>query len=315
MWDLFSNVDLLSDLSAASLRLSIPLIFAALGGVLCERSGVYNIGLEGMILSGAFGAAIGTGFSGEPVVGLAMGLVCGLVVGSLLAFLTVGLGVDQFVSGIAVNVLALGLTAFFARIAFHGQANTTVLAGFKPLRVCGLEQLPLVGPTFFNQNCLVYLMYLIVPAMSVLLSRTRWGLNIKAVGENPHAADAAGLPVNRIRFLCVVSGCALASLGGCYLVLAQVFVFSEHMSAGKGFVALAAVILGRWRPVGAFAACLFFGFCDALQLRLQFEHPDVPYQVFVVLPYLASILALVGLVGRSARSPHALGRHYTRMSR
>lgn len=297
---------------AASLRLAIPIAFAALGGMLCERSGVYNIGLEGLLLAGAFGAATGTFLSGTPWIGLGGAIGAGLATGILLAILTVTLGVDQFVSGIAVNLLMLGLTAFLSRAIFEGQANTTVLSGFDPVAVPGLSALPVIGPVVFRQDVLGYLLFLMIPLIAFMFRKATIGLDIDAIGEAPRAADAAGLRVNQLRFLCMVAGSTLASLGGCYLVLSQVFVFSEHMSAGKGFVALAAIILGRWSPVGVCAACLFFGFCDALQLQLQFSHPDVPYQAFVALPYVASIIALVGLAGPSARAPGSAGKVYVR---
>lgn len=164
---------------------------------------------------------------------------------------------------------------------------------------------------FFDQDPLVYALYLIVPLVYWLLYRSAWGLEIRATGENPAAADSAGVPVYWVRFCCVLASGGLAGLGGAYIVLSQVFVFTEHMSAGKGFIALAAVILGRWDPLWAVVASLFFGFCDALQLRLQFANPTVPYQIFIALPYVASILALVGLYGR-VKPPAAVGLPYRR---
>jgi simple sugar transport system permease protein len=166
----------------------------------------------------------------------------------------------------------------------------------------------------FGQDLLVYVMFLCVFLVHAFLYWTPWGLRVRAVGENPAAADSSGVSVTAIRYGCVIAGGALAGMGGCYIVLSQVFLFSEHMSAGKGFIALAAVILGRWSPVGAMAACLLFGIFDALQLRLQFNYPDIPHQFFVMLPYVISILALVGLVGKPT-PPAAVGRHYQRGTR
>jgi ABC-type uncharacterized transport system permease subunit len=304
----------LSAFLSTSLRLAAPVVFAAVGGVLSERSGVYNIGLEGMMLAGAFGAAVGAFFLDTPVAGLVVGAGCGLLGAAILAVLGVSLGVNQIVTGIAINLLSLGLTAFLSRIVFGAQANTLSVPGFKPVAIPILSQLPVLGEVLFRQDALVYVMYVIVLAAWVLMFRTQWGLRVRAVGENPAAADAAGVPVSAVRYGCVLASGVLAGLGGCYLVLSQVFLFSEHMSAGKGFIAVAAVILGRWNPAGAFAACLLFGFFDALQLRLQFAHPGVPYQVFVMFPYLASILALVGLVGRPT-PPAASGMPYRREAR
>lgn len=311
MTAIFSDPVLLADFMMTSLRLSVPIVFAAIGGVLSERSGVYNIGLEGMILAGAFGAAVGAYFAGTPFAGVMVGIVFGMLAALILAVLSVSLGVNQIVTGIAINVLMLGLTAFLSRGVFEGQANTMTLAGFKPIALPLLSEIPIVGPVLFRQDLLVYLMYVLVAVVYWLLFHTRWGLNIRAVGENPRAADTAGISVPRLRYLAVLASGGIAALGGCYLVLSQVFLFSEHMSAGKGFIALAAVILGRWSPLGALLACLLFGACDALQLRLQFANPEVPYQAFVILPYAVSILALIGLVGKPT-PPAAVGLHYRR---
>jgi general nucleoside transport system permease protein len=313
MLELLTDPGSLGELLKSSLRLSVPLVFAALGGVFSERSGVFNIGLEGLILMGAFGAALGAFHTGLPLVGLVVGIALGALLALPLAFMAVTLGVNQIVAGIAINLFALGITSFLARVAIGETANTTLLEGFDPIAIPLLADIPVLGPVFFRQDVLVYLMYVLVLALWFLLYRTPWGLDIRAVGHNPRAADTAGVSVVAVRYACVLGSGLLAALGGCYLVLSQVFVFSEHMSAGKGFIALAAVILGRWNPVGALLACLLFGFFDALQLRMQFGNPEVPYQIFSTLPYVVSILALVVIAGRSV-SPQAIGRHYHRES-
>lgn len=305
------DLAVMSDLLATSLRLAVPIIFAALGGVLAERSGVYNIGLEGMILAGAFGAAVGVFYTDMPLVGVFASMLFGASMALILAVLSVSLGVNQIVSGIAINLFALGITSFLSRIIFAGKANTMTLPGYKAIAIPGLSSIPVIGPALFSQDALVYVMYVTVPLLFVVLYRTHWGLNIRAVGEHPRAADTAGISVGLVRYICVLGSGALAGLGGGYLVLSQVFLFSEHMSAGKGFIALAAIILGRWNPVGALLACMLFGLCDALQLRMQFSNPEVPYQAFVILPYVVSILALVGLVGKPT-PPGAVGIPYER---
>jgi simple sugar transport system permease protein len=305
------DLAVMSDLLATSLRLAVPIIFAALGGVLAERSGVYNIGLEGMILAGAFGAAVGAFYTDMPLVGVFASMLSGASMALILAVLSVSLGVNQIVSGIAINLFALGITSFLSRIIFAGKANTMTLPGYKAIAIPGLSSIPVIGPALFSQDALVYVMYVTVPLLFVVLYRTHWGLNIRAVGEHPRAADTAGISVGLVRYICVLGSGALAGLGGGYLVLSQVFLFSEHMSAGKGFIALAAIILGRWNPVGALLACMLFGLCDALQLRMQFSNPEVPYQAFVILPYVVSILALVGLVGKPT-PPGAVGIPYER---
>ena len=310
MMDLFSDANALTDFLSTSLRLSIPIVFAAIGGVLSERSGVFNIALEGCILGGAFGAAVGAYLSGTPLGGLVLGLAVAACAGALLAGLAVGFGINQLVAGIAINILMLGLTSYLARLILGAEATST-LPGFHPVALPGLSAIPVVGPLLFNQDTLTYLMFVTVPLVWWILYKTPWGLNIRAIGDRPVAADSAGVNVPLVRIVCVVMSCVLAGLGGCYLVLSQVFVFTEHMSAGKGFIALAALILGRWNPVGAFFACIFFGFCDAAQLRLQFNSPDVPYQLFSMVPFVASLMALVLFAGK-VRPPAAIGKKYVR---
>ena len=185
---------------------------------------------------------------------------------------------------------------------------------FHPWLIPLLADIPIVGRVLFAQDLLVYALYLAAPALWWLLFKTPWGLGVRATGENPSAADAGGIDVLAMRYLCVVGSGVLAGIGGCYLVLSQVHLFTEHMTAGKGFIALAALILGRWNPLGALAASLLFGVCDALQLRLQFANPQVPYQIFVIVPYAASILALIGFYGR-VQPPAAIGRPYRREAR
>ena len=313
MIEIFLDPALLTDFLRTTVRLAVPLVFAAVGGVLSERSGVYNIGLEGMMLAGAFGAAVGAFFFDSALMGLVVGATTGMLAALILAVLGVSLGVNQIVTGIAINLLTVGLTSFLSRVVFGAQANTLELDGFRPLAIPGLVAIPVLGSVLFGQDALVYLMYVIVVAMYWMMFKTPWGLAIRAVGENPRAADTAGISVVGVRYACVLGSGALAGMGGCFLVLSQVFLFSENMSAGKGFIALAAVILGRWNPVGALLACVLFGFFDALQLRLQFMNPETPYQIFVMLPYLVSILALVGLVGKPT-PPAAAGLPYKRES-
>ncbi|MEH6578206.1 MAG: ABC transporter permease [Amphritea sp.] len=309
--EFLTDINQLSDLLASTLRMSVPLIFAAIGGVIAERAGVYNISLEGCILGGCFGAALGTYMTGSPVFGIVAALLCAGSAGVLLSVLGVSLGVNQIVAGIAINILVLGLTSFLARIAFGLDATTMSLPGFEPIAIPLFSDIPIIGPVLFNQDVLVYLMYVTVPVAWWVMYRTPWGLNIRSIGEYPRAADTAGINVIKVRYLAVIASCMLAGLGGAYIVLSQVFVFTEHMSAGKGFIALAALILGRWNPLGALFAALFFGLCDAMQLRLQFSSPDVPYQLFSMVPYMASILALVLLSGK-VRPPADIGNKFER---
>ncbi|KUJ85311.1 branched-chain amino acid ABC transporter permease [Ruegeria marisrubri] len=310
MIDLLTDPQALTDFLSTSLRLSIPIIFAAVGGVISERSGVFNIALEGCILGGAFGAAVGAYLIGHPVGGLLLGVFVAMMAGLILAGLAVGLAINQLVAGIAINILMLGLTSYLARLILGADATST-LPGFGPIAIPGLSAIPVLGPVLFEQDLLTYLMYLLVPLSWWVIYKTPWGLNLRAIGDYPVAADSAGISVPKVRLFAVLASCAMAGLGGCYLVLSQVFVFTEHMSAGKGFIALAALILGRWNPIGALLACLFFGLSDAMQLRLQFNSPDVPYQLFSMVPFLASFLALVVFAGK-VRPPAAIGIRYER---
>jgi len=304
------DISSLVDFFSTVLRLSTPIVFAALGGVLAERAGVFNVSLEGCILGGAFGAATGAYLLGTPVGGLVLGILFAAAIGCVLAGLAVGLGINQLVTGIAINILVLGLTSYLARLILGADATST-LPGFAPVAIPLLSSIPLVGPVLFNQDPLAYLMYLVVPLSYWFLYRTPWGLNVRAIGDYPVAADTVGVSVPGVRAICVIASCVLGGLGGCYLVLCQVFVFTENMSAGKGWIALAAVILGRWNPALVFVACIFFAFSEALQLRLQFNNPDVPYQLFSMVPFVASFVALVAFAGR-VRPPAAIGTKYVR---
>ncbi|MBE7383212.1 MAG: ABC transporter permease [Leptolyngbya sp. SIO1E4] len=295
-----------TDYLDASLRLSVPLAFAALGGLLSERSGVLNIGLEGMLLTGAFAAAVGAVFSGSVWLGVLAAAIAGSGLGFLHAYLCVNLFVNQLVSGLAINLTAAGLTAYGARILFD--SGTVELPRLTAIALPGLSRLPVIG-VLFDQNVLFYGLVGLIPALTYLLFHTHWGLSLRAVGEYPRAADTAGISVFQVRHLSVVfSGC-LSGLGGAYLALAHVGFFTEGMSAGKGFIALAALIFGRWHPVYASLACLLFGVTEALQLRIQAFNLDIPYQFLAMLPYAVALLALIGLAGKSS-PPAALGIPY-----
>lgn len=311
MMAMVADLQPVTDVLTTGLRLSVPLVFAALGGTLSERAGVFNVALEGCLLAGAFGAACGSLIFMSAYAGLGMGVAAAVLVGCTLALLAVKLGVNQLVAGLALNILVLGLTSYLSRIVFSGSRAVT---GFLPYKIAVLSEIPLVGPLLFSQDILTDLMAAAVVMLWWMLWKTPWGLVLRAIGENPAAVDSAGIAVDRARIMAVVAGCAIAGLGGCFLVLSQVFMFTEHMSAGKGFLALAAVILGRWNPAGALAACLLFGLCDALQLRLQFSRPDVPYQLFSMVPFVASFVALV-LFSRRVKPPAAIGIKYERGGR
>jgi len=301
-----------SDYLGASLRLSVPLAFAALGGLLSERSGVLNIALEGMILTGAFVSAAATFYTGNGWLGVGAAIAAGALVGLLHAFLSVSLKVDQLVSGLAINLSAAGLTAFGSRLVFTAD-TTQKLPQIGTIAIPGLSQIPILGSLLFNQDWLVYLLFLLIPLLTYLIFQTGLGLTLRAVGEYPRAADTAGIWVGQVRYIGVIlSGC-LAAVGGAYLVLVHVRFFTEGISAGKGFIALAALIFGRWHPVYTALACLLFGATEALQLRVQAFNLNIPYQLLTMLPYIVALLALVGLAGKST-PPAALGAPYVKES-
>lgn len=298
-----NNIAFFSDYLAASMRLSVPLAFAALGGLFSERSGVLNIGLEGMLLTGAFVSAAVTFYSGNVWLGAMAAVMAGALVGLLHAYLSVTLRVDQLVSGLAINLSAAGLTAFGSRLVFTAE-TTQKLSGIGAISVPGLSQIPFIGSLCFNQDVLVYGLFVLVPLTTYLLFYTSLGLTLRAVGEYPRAADTAGIWVGWVRYSCVILSGGLAALGGAYLVLAHVKYFTEGISAGKGYIALAALIFGRWHPVGTVLACFLFGATEALQLRVQAFNLNIPYQLLTMLPYVTALLALVGLAGKSTPRLH-----------
>jgi simple sugar transport system permease protein len=293
----------------ATLELSTPILFGGLGGVISERSGVLNIALEGMLLIGAFGYFAGAGATGSVVGGLALAVVLAVLSALILAWLAVHAGANQVIAGMAVNLLASGLTDFLYQ-AIYGYSGTPPVPGIGQLNVPLLDRIPVLGPSLFEQSPLTYLALLAVPGVGFWLFRTRAGLHVLAAGERPEAADAAGLSVYRIRYLAVAASGVACGLGGAF-VLTQVDNFSSDMTAGVGYIALAAVIFGNWRPRGVLVASLLFGAFEALQSILQALGLSVPYDLFLAVPYLVTIVAVSGFVGR-VRAPQADGVPYIR---
>ncbi|MBD2296757.1 ABC transporter permease [Anabaena sphaerica FACHB-251] len=287
-----NNLNFFSDYLVASFHLAVPLAYAALGGLYSERSGVLNIALEGMLITGALTSAVISFYSGNPWLGILATLIVGGMVGLLHAFLCLTLCVNQLVSGLAINLVASGMTSFLARLVFSSN-STQRLPEIKPIIIPGLANIPLIGNLLFQQDILFYLLFLVFLLTTYILFNTSFGLTLRAVGEYPQAADTAGISVEGVRYFAVIiSGC-LAGLGGAYLSLVQVRFFAEGMSAGKGFIAIAALIFGRWHPQGTALACLLFGATEALQLRIQALGANIPYQFLLMLPYAIAILALV----------------------
>ena len=299
-------------LIASTMRLSTPLILAALGGLYSERSGVINIALEGMMLAGAFTAATVTVYAQNPWVGLLAAMLAGVLVAAVHAVATINYRADQVVSGTAINVLFLGVPALLSGALFDSTGATPQLP-----REQTLPDLMFFNPqtspalaSIFNQKPLVYLAFILVAATAYVLYRTRFGLRLRAVGENPEAADTAGVSVRRMRYAGVLISGALAALGGAYLSIGQNSLFTRNMTAGRGFIALAALIFGRWDPVGALLACLFFGFAEAVAIRMQ-GTINIPNQFIQMIPYVLTIVVLAGLI-RRATPPRALGVAYVK---
>ncbi|MGH9767449.1 MAG: ABC transporter permease [Blastocatellia bacterium] len=299
-------------LIASTIRLSTPLILASLGGLYSERAGVINLGLEGMMLAGAFTAAVVTVFTQSPWIGLMAAVVAGLIVAGLHAVATINYRADQVVSGTAINILFLGVPALLSGAFFESTGATPQLP-----REQTLPDTPIFDPqsspalaSVFNQKPLVYFAFILVAVTTYALYRTRFGLRLRAVGENPEAADTAGIGVNRMRYAGVLISGALAALGGAYLSIGQNSLFTRNMTAGRGFIALAALIFGKWDPVGALVACLFFGFAEAIAIRMQ-GTVNIPNQFIQMIPYVLTMVVLAGLIGRST-PPKALGVAYVK---
>lgn len=288
----------------SALRLATPLIFAGLGGLFSERSGVINIALEGLMLAGAFTAAVATLQFHDPFVGL----VCGMVAGGVLAFIyaiaCIKFQADQVVAGMAINFLMAGLPALISGAVYDSSGSTPQI-----------DKLDLL-PTYFDNriSIVTIIVFVLVPIVWYILYRTPFGLRLRAVGENPEAADAAGVNVIRLRYVAVTISGILAAAGGAYLSTGQSSLFTRNMTAGRGFIALAALILAKWRPVPVLVACLFFGFTEALAIQMQgvIKMPsgdDVPVQFIQIIPYVLTIIVLAGFIGLS-RAPKALGIPY-----
>ncbi|OQA96724.1 MAG: L-arabinose transporter permease protein [Chloroflexi bacterium ADurb.Bin222] len=299
----------LTGMLQSTLLRAIPIILAALSGVMCEKSGVVNIGIEGMMLSGAFLAALLGSLTGSEWGGLLAALFGGGLMAALLAVLAIKYKVSQVVAGTAINILATGITSYFSSRYLQTNAALNSPPTFKPIAIPLLSKIPIIGPTLFNHTLVVYLTLILVVVIHVMLNYTRWGLRVRAVGEHPRAADTLGINVFKTRYINVILGGMVAGLGGAYLVLSSVARFDELMTAGKGFIGLAAMIFGNWTPFGALGASLIFGFADSLQTKLAILSVPIPSQFLLMAPYLVTMIVLAGVVGQS-RAPAADGQPY-----
>lgn len=296
---------------SSTIGMATPILLAAIGELLVEESGIINIGIEGAMLSGAFFALTVAYFSGSTLLGLGAGMAAGAAINALLAVLVINLAVNQVVAGTALDIFAVGITGVFYR-KFFGVTGKAFIVKLIPRLTFGpLTDIPIVGKAFFNHNPLVYIAIVLIPAVGYLLWRTRYGLALRAAGERPEAADSLGLDVYRLRWLALLVAGVLTGLGGAYLTLAYAGTFVENISAGRGYVALAVVILGRWKPWGLAAASILFGAAMALQFGLQALGTSIPYQIFLALPYALTLIVLA-VMGGQAASPSALGELYRR---
>ncbi|MDT0185213.1 ABC transporter permease [Microbacterium sp. ARD31] len=297
-------------LLGGAVALAIPLVFGALGGVLGERAGVVNIAIEGQLLFGAFAAAVTASLTGSPWAGLVAAMVAGALVALILGLFAITYFVDQVIVGVVLNVLVVGLTNFLFRQVLTPNAESLNSPDrFSRMPIPVLGDIPLIGPIFFRQTALVYVLYVVVALVAYALYRTRWGLRVRAVGEHPKAADTVGIKVNRTRYRTILLAGAIAGMGGAYFSLVSVAGFNREMTGGAGYIALAAVIFGKWDPIRATLAALLFGFASNLQGVLSAIGSPVPSQFMLMLPYLVTIFAVAGLVGRS-RPPAADGVPY-----
>jgi simple sugar transport system permease protein len=296
-------------LLVGALGLSAPLIFGSLGGVISERVGVVNIAIEGQFLAGAFASAVLASITGSAWVGLVAAVIAGVLVSFILAAFSIKYLVDQVIVGVVINAFVSGLTGFLYSKVLATDTALNIGVRFPAISIPGLANIPIIGPVLFDQSIIVYLMYIAVAAVTIGLFTTRWGLRLRAVGEHPQAADTVGINVTSTRFWNVSLAGAIAGLGGAYFTLGSVGPFAKDMTAGAGYIALAAVIFGRWDPVKATFAALLFGFAQNLQNTLGAINSPVPSEFLLMLPYVVTIFAVAGLVGQS-RGPAASGKPY-----
>jgi simple sugar transport system permease protein len=300
----------LTGMISSSLVRATPIALAALCGVISERSAVINIGIEGIMLIAAQAAVVSAGVTNSLYIGLIVALLVGGLIAAAHAYLVIRFKVDQIVSGVAINIFGAGLTSFLSSRFL--EKNTDVLNNsgvFPTISIPVLDRIPVLGPMLFENNIIIYLMLVIVVVMHIMLFYTPWGLRTRAVGEHPKAADTLGINVYFVRYVNVILGGMIAGLGGAYFTIGSVGRFDELMTAGKGFIGLAAMIFGKWTPIGAFASSLIFGFADSLQVKLQILRVPIPTEFLLMAPYIVTMIILTGVVGR-AIPPAADGQPY-----
>lgn len=307
------NVSFLTAFLAAAVRLAIPLMYGGLGETIAEKSGILNIGMEGVMLSGAFFSFAGAWYFGGLPAGILCGIAGGIAVCVIHGFLSIELAQDQSVSGLALNMVMLGVTSFLYKLMSAGQSHQSVPM-FQPVKIPVLGDIPIIGNAFFSCDILTYILYALVVLTWLFYKKTNLGLSFMAVGEHPMAAESAGIDVKRYRWAALLVNGALGGIGGASLVLSQLGVFTENMISGRGYIALATVILGRYTPFGMFGAALLFGAANALQIRLQTMGIGISPFILGMLPYAITLLAMLLSIGKNAR-PEALSRPYVKESR
>jgi general nucleoside transport system permease protein len=314
-WNLMLKEAFLIALFAATIRLAMPVLLAALGEIIAELSGVMNLGLEGIMAIGGFTGFAVASVTGNIWIGLLAALLAGTLMGALMAFLSVTLQLDQVVTGIILVLFGVSLSNFLYRQAFGMSGSPPRIDPLPNVPIPILSEIPYIGPVLFNQNIVVYLTVVLVAILWFVIKRTTWGLNLRATGDVPSAVDTAGISVSAVRYIATMFGSALAGLGGAFLTAGQLGLFLEDIMAGRGWVALALVIFARWHPGLAVVGALIFGFTDAVQFRLQaLGSASTPYEVFIALPYVITIIALFAASKRSAE-PTALGIPYVKGQR
>lgn len=295
---------------AAAVRMAVPLAYAGLGETIAEKSGILNIGMEAVMLCGAFFSFAGAFLFGSIFMGLFCGILGGMAVSMIHAVLSIHLAQDQSVSGTALNIFALGATSFLYSLLNDGEGYKQI-EPLTRIRIPVLADIPLIGSALFEQDILTYILYALILMVAWFYAKTKLGLAFAAIGENPRSADSAGIPVHQYQYIAMLFNGILGGIGGAHLVLVQVGNFSENMTSGRGYIALAAVILGRYTPGGMLGAALLFGAANALQIRLQAIGVPLPPQALAMLPYIITLVALLGSIGRN-HAPESLSRPYIR---
>jgi general nucleoside transport system permease protein len=299
----------LGGLAATALLKSVPLTLGALSGILCERAGVVNIAIEGMMLAGAMMGCLVGSLTHSLWIGLLAAIITGALMSLLHGVLSIKYKINQIISGTVINILATGLTSYISSKFLQKYQELNNPGIFAPISVPGLSDIPVIGPIFFNNNMFVYAMFIFLIVLQIALFRTRWGLRVRAVGEHPKAADTLGIDVIKTRYMSVLLGGMMAGFAGAYFTLGSVGRFDEVMTAGRGFIALAAMIFGNWTPFGSFGAGLLFGFADGLASRLAILDVPIPSEFMLMAPYIATMIVLAGVVGRN-QAPAADGIPY-----